>query len=71
MEKSTFLTPNVIYHKFRTAIDRNIQYVKERITHTRLVQNLILDKTHGPPVAATAAVHIDFIRIEVEEPRDV
>ena len=31
MEKSTFLTPNVIYHKFRTAIDRNIQYLKERL----------------------------------------
>ena len=39
MEKSTFLTPNVIYHKFRTTIDRNIQYVKE---HEESVGNTFL-----------------------------
>lgn len=30
MGRSTLLTASVVHYKFRTAIDRNIQYVKER-----------------------------------------
>ena len=30
MGRPTLLTTSVVHHKFHTAIDRNIQYVKER-----------------------------------------